>query len=54
MVKWGVVFIGFILAVLVKTFMNSWELIGLLVVGFLIGYMAKEGAIGGLVNAAIA
>jgi hypothetical protein len=54
MVKLGPVLIGFILAVLVKTFMGPWELIGLLVVGFLVGYMAKEGVGGGLVNAAVA
>jgi len=56
MVKWGPVFIGFILAVIVKSLSLSWtyETIGLLIIGFIIGYLAKEGAWGGLTNAAIA
>jgi len=56
MVKWGAVFIGFILAVIVKSLELSWsyETIGLLIVGFIVGYIAKEGTWGGLVNAAIA
>jgi len=54
MVKLGLVLIGFALAVLVKMIMGSWETIGLFAVGFLVGYMANEGAFGGMVNAAIA
>ena len=56
MVKWGPVLIGFILAVIIKSLSLSWsyEIIGLLIIGFIVGYLAKEGAFGGLVNAAIA
>ena len=56
MVKWGPVLIGFILAVIVKSLSLSWsyEIIGLLIVGFIVGFLAKEGAWGGLTNAAIA
>lgn len=53
MAKWGVVFIGFILAVIVKTFFGLYELPGLLIVGFLVGVMAHDGALGGLWNAAL-
>jgi len=56
MVRWGPVFIGFILAVIAKSLSLSWtyETIGLLIIGFIVGYLAKEGAWGGLVNAAVA
>jgi len=56
MVRWGPVLIGFILAVIVKSLSLPWtnETIGLLIVGFIVGYLAKEGAWGGLVNAAVA
>ncbi|MCL2156716.1 MAG: DUF5518 domain-containing protein [Methanobrevibacter sp.] len=53
-VKWTLVLIGFILAVLVKAFMGSLEFLGLLIVGFLVGFVAKQGALGGMINAAIA
>ena len=48
------ILLGFILVVLVKTFLGSYEFIGLLVVGFIVGYMAKEGAFGGFINATVA
>lgn len=54
MTKWSAVFIGFILAVIVKSFFAQYEFIGLLIVGFIVGVIAHEGAIGGLWNAAVA
>ena len=56
MVKLGPVVIGFVLAVIVQSLSLDWtyETIGLLIVGFIVGYMAKDGAWGGLANAAVA
>ncbi len=54
MAKWGAVFIGFILAVIVKAFFAPYEFIGLLIVGFITGYIAHSGPLGGLWNAALA
>ena len=54
MTKWSAVFVGFILAVIVKSFFAHYEFIGLLIVGFITGYIAHEGALGGLWNAAVA
>lgn len=54
MTKWIPVFIGFILAVIVKSFFAQYEFIGLLIVGFIVGYIAHDGAIGGMWNAAVA
>lgn len=54
MTKWNAVFIGFILAVIVKSFFAQYEFIGLLIVGFITGYIAHEGLLGGLWNAAVA
>ena len=54
MTKWSAVITGFILAVIVKSFFAQYEFIGLLIVGFIVGYIAHEGALGGLWNAAIA
>ena len=54
MTKWKAVIIGFILAVIVKSFFAHYEFIGLLFVGFITGYIAHDGAIGGLWNAAVA
>lgn len=54
MTKWKAVMIGFILAVIVKSFFAHYEFIGLLIVGFITGYIARDGAIGGLWNAAAA
>lgn len=54
MTKWSAVFVGFILAVIVKSFFAPFEFIGLLIVGFITGYIAHEGALGGLWNAAVA
>jgi hypothetical protein len=52
--NWRVILIGFILAILVKTFFGSMELLGLLIVGFLVGFLAKGGPLSGMLNAAIA
>lgn len=54
MTKWTAVVIGFILAITVKAFFAPYEFIGLLIVGFIVGYLAHDGAIGGLWNAAVA
>lgn len=54
MTKWGVVFVGFILAVLVKTCFANYEFLGLLIVGFIVGALAKDGIVGGVWNAAVA
>ena len=54
MTKWKAVIIGFILAVIVKSFFAQYEFIGLLFVGFITGYIAHDGAISGLWNAAVA
>lgn len=45
MTKWGPVFLGFILAVIVKSFFAHYEFIGLLLVGFIVGYLCRDGAI---------
>ncbi len=54
MTKWKAVIIGFLLAVIVKAFFSHHEFIGLLIVGFITGYIAHSGALGGLWNAAVA
>jgi hypothetical protein len=54
MTKWSAVLIGFILAVIVKSFFAHYEFVGLLIVGFITGYIAHDGAMGGLWNAAVA
>lgn len=54
MTKWKAVIIGFILAVIVQSFFAQHEFIGLLIVGFITGYIAHDGALGGLWNAAVA
>jgi hypothetical protein len=54
MAKWSAVFIGFILAIIVKAFFAPYEFIGLLIVGFVTGYIAHSGIVGGLWNAALA
>ena len=54
MTKWKAVIIGFILAVIIKSFFSHYEFIGLLIVGFITGYIAHSGVLGGLWNAAVA
>ncbi|MDR2966888.1 MAG: DUF5518 domain-containing protein [Methanobacteriaceae archaeon] len=52
--KWGPIIIGIVLILLVKMLMAPYDIIGLIAVGFVIGYMVNDGAISGLVNSAIA
>ena len=54
MTKWNAVVTGFILAMIVKLFFGQYQFVGLLIVGFITGYIAHSGAIGGLWNAAVA
>ena len=54
MTKWSIVITGFILAVIVKAFFARYEFIGLLIVGFLVGYMVRDGAFSGMWHAAVA
>ena len=54
MVKWSAVIVGFILAIMVKAYFPHYEFIGLLLVGFLVGVIAKRGFWGGMKNAAVA
>lgn len=54
MAKWGAVIIGFILTIIVSAFFARYEFVGLLIVGFITGYLAHSGALGGLWNAALA
>ena len=54
MTKWSAVFTGFILAMIIKLFFAQYQFIGLLIVGFITGYIAHSGALGGLWNAAVA
>ena len=54
MTKWSAVFVGFILAIFVKSFFAQYEFVGLLIVGFITGYIAHDGALSGLWNAALA
>ncbi len=49
-----VVFVGFILTIIVKSFFGYYEFLGLLFVGFIVGVIAHEGVLGGLWNAALA
>ena len=48
------VILGFLLAVIVKSYFAQYEFVGLLIVGFLVGLMAKDGAMGGMWHAAVA
>ena len=54
MTKWSAVIIGFILSVFVQAFFGRYDFIGLLIIGFIVGYIAHSGALGGLWNAAVA
>lgn len=54
MAKWSAVITGFILSIIVNVCFSSYELIGLIIVGFIVGYIAKSGIGGGLWNAALA
>ena len=48
------VLIGFLLTLVVYLFFGRYEFWGLLIVGFIVGYMAHEGIFGGMWNAALA
>ena len=54
MTKWSAVITGFILTICVQAFFGRYEFIGLLIVGFIVGYMAHSGAFGGMWIAAVA
>ena len=54
MTKWMPVIFGFLLTIIVKSFFGHYEFIGLLIVGFIVGYIAHSGILGGLWNAALA
>ena len=54
MTKWTAVVIGFLLTITIRAFFAPYEFIGLLITGFIVGYLAHEGALGGLWNAAVA
>lgn len=54
MTKWKAVIIGFILAIIVKSFFAQHEFIGLMIVGFITGYIAHDGTLSGMWNASVA
>ena len=47
MANTGAVLIGFILTIVVKLFFAPYEFVGLLIIGFITGYLAHSGALGG-------
>lgn len=54
MTKWSAVIIGFMLTLFVRAFFGYYEFVGLMIVGFIVGYIAHSGALGGMWNAAVA
>lgn len=54
MTKWSTVIFGFILTLIVYLIFGRYEFYGLLIVGFIVGYMAHQGVFGGMWNAALA
>lgn len=54
MAKMSSVFLGFLLTLVVYLFFGRYEFWGLLIVGFIVGYIAHEGILGGMWNAALA
>ena len=54
MTKMSAVITGFILTLLVYLLFGRYEFWGLLIVGFIVGYIAHEGILGGMWNAALA
>ena len=54
MAKMSSVFIGFLLTLVVYLFFGRYEFWGLLIVGFIVGYIAHSGVFGGMWNAAVA
>lgn len=53
MAKMSSVLLGFILTLIVYLFFGRYEFWGLLIVGFIVGYVANEGIFGGMWNAAL-
>lgn len=53
MAKMSSVLLGFILTLIVYLFFGRYEFWGLLIVGFIVGYVANEGILGGMWNAAL-
>ncbi len=47
------VFLGFLLTLIVYLFFGRYEFYGLLIVGFIVGYIAHDGILGGAWNAAL-
>ena len=54
MAKMSAVITGFLLTLAVYLLFGNYEFWGLLIVGFIVGYMAHEGIFGGMWNAALA
>ena len=54
MAKMSAVILGFILTLIVYLCFARYEFWGLLIVGFIVGYIAHEGIVGGMWNAALA
>lgn len=54
MAKMSSVLIGFLLTLAVYLFFGCYEFWGLLIVGFIVGYITHEGIFGGMWNAALA
>ena len=54
MAKMNSVILRFLLTLVVYLFFGHYEFWGLLIVGFIVGYMAHEGILGGMWNAALA
>ena len=54
MTRWRAVIVGFMLTVIVRAFFAPYEFAGLLIVGFIVGYIAHSGILGGMWNAAVA
>ena len=54
MAKMNSVILGFLLTLVVYLFFGHYEFWGLLIVGFIVGYIAHEGILGGMWNAALA
>ena len=52
MAKMSVVTLGFLLTLVVYLFFGNYEFFGLMIVGFIVGYIAKDGILGGLWNVA--
>lgn len=53
MAKMSSVLLGFILTLIVYLFFGRYEFWGLLIVGFIVGYVANDGILGGMWNAAL-